>query len=207
MEYMVSIALFAISASVTPGPNNIMVMTSGLNFGVRKSLPLLTGICVGFTVMLLVVSLGFGHLFTLFPQLSLIIKVVGTAYLLYLAWLISRSGSVDSSAQKAKPLGFLKGAIFQWVNAKAWVVAIGAISSFTTIGEQYTTQSLTIATTFFLVSFPCVGIWLLFGSFLQQTLKNNNYLIWFNMSMSVLLLLSVFPVIADIRQQLIASWQ
>ena len=105
---MVSIALFAISASVTPGPNNIMVMTSGLNFGVRKSLPLLTGICVGFTVMLLVDQLGFGHLFTLFPQLSLIIKVVGTAYLLYLAWLISRSGSVDSSAQKAKPLGFLK---------------------------------------------------------------------------------------------------
>lgn len=142
-----------------------------------------------------------------FHKLSLIIKVVGTAYLLYLAWLISRSGSVDSSAQKAKPLGFLKGAIFQWVNAKAWVVAIGAISSFTTIGEQYTTQSLTIATTFFLISFPCVGIWLLFGSFLQQTLKNNNYLIWFNMSMSVLLLLSVFPVIADIRQQLIASWQ
>lgn len=202
---MISIALFAISSSVTPGPNNILVMTSGLNFGVRKSVPLLTGICIGFTVMLLVVGLGFGRLFTLFPQLSLIIKIIGTTYLLYLAWLIARTGSVDIGDQQARPLVFLKGAAFQWVNAKAWVVAIGAISTFTTIGEQYTIQNITIATTFFFVSLPCVGVWLLFGSFLQQKLKNDNFLRWFNMSMSLLLLLSVFPVIRDISQQLIAS--
>ncbi|KOO06454.1 LysE family translocator [Vibrio hepatarius] len=204
MDYMISIALFAISASVTPGPNNIMVMTSGLNFGVKKSLPLLTGICVGFAIMLLLVGLGFSQLFNMFPHLSLIIKIVGTAYLLYLAWLIASTSSVANGNQQARPLGFLKGAIFQWVNAKAWVVAIGAISAFTTVGEQYATQNLTIATTFFIVSFPCVGVWLMFGSLLRQKLENQTYLRWFNISMALLLVISVLPVALDVWSQLTA---
>ena len=135
MEYLLSVALFAVSSSVTPGPNNIMVMTSGLNFGVKRSLPLLTGICVGFTLMLLLVGLGFGELFSLFPQLSLAVKVMGTLYLLYLALQIAMADSVSAEKGRNRPLGFLNGALFQWVNAKAWVVAIGAISAFTTIGE------------------------------------------------------------------------
>lgn len=179
-------------------------MTSGLNFGVKKSLPLLTGICVGFAIMLLLVGLGFSQLFNMFPHLSLIIKIVGTAYLLYLAWLIASTSSVANGNQQARPLGFLKGAIFQWVNAKAWVVAIGAISAFTTVGEQYATQNLTIATTFFIVSFPCVGVWLMFGSLLRQKLENQTYLRWFNISMALLLVISVLPVALDVWSQLTA---
>ncbi|WP_417792519.1 LysE family translocator, partial [Stutzerimonas xanthomarina] len=99
MEYILSVVLFAISSSVTPGPNNIMVMTSGLNFGVRKSIPLLSGICIGFALMLLLVGLGFAQLFNLFPGLNLLIKVAGTLYLLYLAWLIARSGTVGQSGR------------------------------------------------------------------------------------------------------------
>ena len=118
MEYLLSVALFAITSSVTPGPNNIMVMTSGLSFGIRRSLPLLTGICVGFAVMLLLVGLGFGQLFILFPHLDLAIKTIGTVYLLYLAWQIARATDVGSANQQAKPFGFIKGALFQWVNAK-----------------------------------------------------------------------------------------
>ncbi|MFC1235008.1 LysE family translocator [Vibrio sp. F74] len=201
MDYLISVVLFAISSSVTPGPNNIMVMTSGLNFGIRRSMPLLIGICVGFTAMLLLVGLGFGQLFTLFPQLSLIIKVVGTAYLLYLAWLIARSSNVGVTNQQVKPIGFIKGALFQWVNAKAWVVSIGAISAFTTIGESFFSQNMTIATTFFIVSFPCVGIWLMFGSILRQFLDNAAYLRWFNITMSLLLVGSVLPVVKDIWYQ------
>jgi len=197
-----SMVLFAITTSVTPGPNNILVMTSGLNFGVRKSLPLLTGICIGFTVMLLLVGLGFSHIFNLFPHLSLLIKITGTAYLVYLAYLIAKSSSVENGEKPTRPLGFLKGALFQWVNAKAWVVAIGAITAFTTVGEQNTIQNLTIATTFFLLSFPCVGVWLMFGTLLRQKLDNDTYLRRFNVAMSFLLLLSVFPVIRDIWQQL-----
>ncbi|XAW87388.1 LysE family translocator [Vibrio sp. CDRSL-10 TSBA] len=140
MEYILSVVLFAISSSVTPGPNNIMVMTSGLNFGVRRSLPLLGGICLGFALMLLMVGLGFAQLFSLFPSLSMLVKVVGTLYLLYLAWLIAISRDVGQSSSHTQPFGFIKGALFQWVNAKAWVVAIGAISAFTTVGEQFALQ-------------------------------------------------------------------
>ncbi|RTR35487.1 LysE family translocator [Shewanella canadensis] len=201
MEYVLSVTLFAISSSVTPGPNNIMVMTSGLNFGVRKSLPLLTGISIGFTIMLLLVGLGFGQLFELFPQLTLTIKIAGTTYLLYLAWLIARSSRIDVVNQQTKQFGFIKGALFQWVNAKAWVVAIGAISSFTTVGEHFIFQSLTIATTFFFMSFPCVGVWLLFGSLLSHHLEKPTYLRWFNISMSLLLVVSTLPVIRNIWQQ------
>lgn len=198
---MLSVALFAISSSVTPGPNNIMIMTSGLNFGIRKSLPLLTGISTGFTIMLLLVGLGFGQLFDLFPQLTLTIKFAGNAYLLYLAWLIARSSRVDVVNKQTKQFGFIKGALFQWVNAKAWVVAIGAISAFSTVGEHYMSQNLIIATTFFFMSFPCVGVWLLFSSLLRRYLEKPTYLRWFNISMSLLLVVSTLPVIRDIWQQ------
>ncbi|KGY14182.1 amino acid transporter LysE [Vibrio tubiashii] len=198
MEYLVSVALFAISCSVTPGPNNIMVMTSGVNFGFKKTIPLLTGICVGFTIMLLLVGLGFGQFFVIFPQLDVVIKTLGTLYLLYLAWQIAQSGQISTGSQQEKPLGFVKGALFQWVNAKAWVVAIGAISAFTTVGEAYTLQNLTIATMFFVVSFPCVGVWLVFGSVLRQYLQNTRSLRVFNLTMSLLLVLSVMPVARDL---------
>nr|WP_216607208.1 LysE family translocator [Vibrio tubiashii] len=202
VEYLLSVALFAISSSVTPGPNNIMVMTSGVNFGVKKTMPLLLGICVGFTIMLLLVGLGFGQLFNLFPQLDVVIKTLGTAYLLYLAWQIAQSGNVSAAGGQPKPLGFMKGALFQWVNGKAWVVAIGAISAFTTVGDTYMSQNLTIAMTFFVASFPCVGVWLMFGSVLRQYLQKPSYLRLFNLTMSILLAISVLPVVIDIAAEL-----
>lgn len=202
MEFLLPVVLFAISSSVTPGPNNIMVMTSALNFGVRKTLPLLTGICVGFALMLLMVGLGFNQLFVLFPQLSLIIKIIGVGYLLYLAWLIAMASKADVSKQPVKPFGFIKGALFQWVNAKAWVVAIGAISAFTTAGDSFLMQNLTVAMIFFIASFPCVGIWLMCGSFLRKFMDNPVYLRSFNITMAVLLAGSVLPVMQDIWEQL-----
>ncbi|ACA85688.1 LysE family translocator [Shewanella woodyi] len=205
MEYLIAVMLFAISSSVTPGPNNILVMTSGVNFGIKKSLPLLSGICVGFTVMLLLVGFGFAQLFELFPQLHFIIRCIGTLYLLYLAWLIAKSAGVmdtNTTNSQPKPLSFMKGALFQWVNAKAWVVSTGAIAAFTTLESNFYSQNLTIALTFLLVSFPCVGIWLLFGSMLKKLLKSEQNMRWFNYSMSGLLVLSVVPVINEIIIQL-----
>jgi threonine/homoserine/homoserine lactone efflux protein len=203
MEYLLSVALFAVSSSVTPGPNNIMVMTSGVNFGARKSLPLLSGICVGFTIMLLLVGVGFGQVFHFFPQLELIIKVLGSAYLLYLAWQIAITKEIGKGQQQGAPFGFIKGALFQWVNAKAWVVAIGAISAFTTVGEGYFSQNLTIAGTFLVASFPCVGVWLMFGSALRRWLTKQHYLRWFNLTMAMLLVVSIVPVIRGVVEQII----
>ena len=198
MDYLYAVVLFAISASVTPGPNNIMVMSAGANFGIRRSLPLLMGICVGFTLMLLLVGLGFGQLFTLFPSLHFVIKCAGTLYLLYLAWLIARSADEVTGDASPRPLGFLKGALFQWVNAKAWVVATGAIAAFTSAGSDPFEQHLVIALTFFIVSFPCVGLWLLCGSLLKRWLANDLARRRFNQVMAALLVLSVVPVIREI---------
>tara|TARA_Y100001956_G_scaffold22734_1_gene22378 strand:+ start:1533 stop:2153 length:621 start_codon:yes stop_codon:yes gene_type:complete len=202
MDYFFAVVLFAISSSVTPGPNNIMVMTSGLNFGVKKSLPLLTGICVGFSIMLLLVGLGFSQLFELFPSLHFVIKCVGVVYLLYLAFLIARSAGDIAGSSQAKPLSFMKGALFQWVNAKAWVVATGAIAAFTSVGADFVGQNTLIAMTFFIVSFPCVGIWLAFGSLLKKWLNDSKGRQRFNWVMSGLLVLSVVPVAGEIVRHL-----
>ncbi|EJE8536025.1 LysE family translocator [Vibrio vulnificus] len=202
MEHLYAVVLFAVSSSVTPGPNNIMVMTSGLNFGVKKSLPLLTGICVGFTVMLFLVGLGFAQLFVMLPSLHLIIKCVGVLYLLYLSYLIARSAAKVESSEQSQPFTFMKGALFQWVNAKAWVVATGAIAAFTTVGASFFSQNLMIAATFFLVSFPCVGVWLMFGSMLKSALNSPRSRAVFNYVMSGLLVLSVVPVANEIIEQL-----
>ena len=122
MEYSFSVIIFSISASATPGPNTIMAMSSGLNFGTRRSMPLLWGICLGFSLMLFFVGIGIGQVFALFPQLTLYIKVVGVVYLLYLAYVIANSGELKKGAKFDEPLNFLKGVLFQWVNPKAWVV-------------------------------------------------------------------------------------
>lgn len=201
MDYLIAVTFFAISASVTPGPNNIMVMTSGLNFGIKRSLPLLTGICIGFPVMLLLVGLGMGQLFSVYPNLFLIIKCIGTFYLLYLAWLIAQPGSKIGTDTQAKPLTFFNGALFQWVNAKAWVVATGAVAAFTTSGGT-SSEHYTIAVTFLLVSFPCVGLWLAFGSTLKTILNNDKRRQWFNWAMALMLALSILPVVHDIITEL-----
>ncbi len=198
MEYLSSIILFAVFSSITPGPNNVMVMTSGLNFGVKESLPLLSGICVGFATMLLLVGFGIGQLFILFPELNLTLKMVGATYLFYLAWLIAKSHNMRSENRQSQPLGFFKGFIFQWVNAKAWIVAIGAVATFSNSADTSVVESFYIAMVFFFISFPCVGVWLMFGSLLREKFKSTRYLRWFNVSMSALLVFSILPILRDI---------
>ncbi|WP_125781382.1 LysE family translocator [Pseudoalteromonas rubra] len=202
MDYLYAIILFAISSSVTPGPNNIMVMTSGVNFGVKKSLPLLSGICIGFAFMLLLVGIGFSRLFEWFPGLHMLIKCAGVLYLLYLALLIARSADSQDADSQGQPLSFLKGALFQWINGKAWVVATGAVAAFTTVGGGVDNQTMLIATIFLLVSFPCVGVWLLFGSLLQNWLSSAVSRQRFNLAMALLLVISVLPVLQEILVQL-----
>ncbi|MDR9826599.1 LysE family translocator [Vibrio sp. FNV 38] len=202
MDHLLAIILFAVSCSITPGPNNIMVMTSGANFGAKKTLPLLAGICIGFTFMLLLVGFGFHQLFEQFPHLHLIIKCIGVSYLLYLAMLIARSEGAVNEMSQGKPFTFLKGALFQWVNAKAWIVATGAIAAFTRVDANFTTQNLMIAAVFLIVSFPCVGVWLTLGSLLKRMLSSPASRKKFNYSMSILLALSVVPVVGEIIVQL-----
>ncbi|GIU29120.1 lysine transporter LysE [Shewanella colwelliana] len=197
IELIFAIALFAFSSGITPGPNNIMLMTSGVNFGIRPSLPHLSGICIGFPCMVLAIGLGLSALFHSYPILHLIIKYVGIGYLLYLAWLIANSSSKMDGKQTAKPLNFFQAAAFQWVNPKGWIMAVGAVATFTSLDQPLLDQVLLIATVFLSVAFPCAIIWLGFGVALKRLLKNQRQQKIFNISMALLLVLSIIPMIGS----------
>lgn len=204
MELYLAIIIFAASTTVTPGPNNIMIMTSGLNHGVKNSIPHLLGICFGFPAMVMMVGLGFSVVFEMYPLLHEVIKILGVAYLLYLAWLIGSSSSSSLDAESAKPFSFTQAALFQWVNPKAWVMATGAVSAYTSIASDIFSQVIFIALAFFIVAFPCVGIWLVFGVGLKKYLNSPKHQKIFNLSMALLLVSSVLPVLKELVFQYIA---
>ena len=201
MELYLAIILFAASTTVTPGPNNIMIMTSGLNYGVKNSIPHLLGICFGFPAMVIMVGLGFSVVFEMYPLIHEVIKVIGIAYLLYLAWLIASSSPTSLEVESSKPFSFTQAALFQWVNPKAWVMATGAVSAYTSITADIFSQVLFIALAFFIVAFPCVGIWLFFGVGLKKFLNSPKHQKIFNLSMALLLVASVIPVLKELVVQ------
>lgn len=200
-QQLLPLLLFCFTATITPGPNNVMLMASGLNFGVRRTLPHLLGICIGFPVMVVVVGFGFGLIFERFPLVHTLIKIAGTLYLLYLAWLIANAAGGEDNGVQGKPITFLQSAIFQWVNPKAWVMITGAVAAFTIPGSNVYVQVLVIALCFLLVAFPCAGIWAVFGSSLKKVLKNSSRRRVFNHVMAALLVISVLPVIASLLGQ------
>lgn len=202
MDVFFAVLFFAFSTTITPGPNNIMMLSSGVNYGVKASLPHFFGICFGFPLMVLLVGLGFGVVFERFPQLHLWIKVTGVLYLLWLAWKIGSATPSSIEGSDAKPLSFLQAALFQWVNGKAWIMASGAVAAFTTAAGNAWWDITQITAAFLLVSFPCVGVWLSFGALLRSVFNQPLYQRIFNWAMALLLVLSVAPVLAE----LYASW-
>lgn len=187
--------MFGIIAAVTPGPNNVMLTTTGLNFGIRRGIPHLMGICIGFPVMLALIGLGFGTLFSIYPWLHDAIKIVGIVYLLWLAWKIANTRSGGDSIDQSRPIGFWQSAAFQWVNVKAWIMGTSALAAYTTTGDSFLLQVVIICITFAIITLPCAGIWLVFGAGLQRFLKNPDNLRRFNIAMALLLVASILPVI------------
>lgn len=194
MEIYLPIFLFCLSSSITPGPNNIMLMTSGLNFGVRRTVPHLLGVNIGFPLMVAAIGLGLGYVFISHPVIHTPVKLIGAAYLLFLAWKIANSASPKSKDKQNKPLTFLQAAIFQWVNPKAWVIAIGAIATFTTI-EDYNYKLLIILTGYLILGGISMLVWLLFGASLQKIIRNQGHIQYFNILMGVVLAASVIPMV------------
>lgn len=170
-------------------------MASGVNFGVKRSIPHVLGICLGFPVMVIALGLGLGTIFENFPILHDIIKILGVAYLLYLAWLIASSSQIEEAASPAMPLRFDQAVLFQWVNPKAWVMATGAISAYTTTVVDALTQVLFIAFAFLITAGPSVMIWLVFGAGLKRYLDNAVHNRIFNIIMGLLLVTTMLPVI------------
>jgi threonine/homoserine/homoserine lactone efflux protein len=179
-----------------------MIMVSGLNYGTRASLPHYFGICFGFPAMFFAVGFGLGIVFEEYPILHTLIKVFGTLYLLYLAWLIAISQPAAIDPQKHKPLRFYQAALFQWVNPKAWVMGTSAIAAFTTVGADMNAQIFVVWLVFVVTAIPAVGVWMLFGVGLQRVLHKPLLLRLFNSCMALLLVVSIWPIVAD----LVLTW-
>jgi threonine/homoserine/homoserine lactone efflux protein len=191
IESIASIALFGFAAAATPGPNNVMLTASGSSFGFHRSVPHILGIAVGFPVMVVAVGLGLGEIFTRYPQVHLALKYAGAAYLLYLAWRIAEAGQKEDGDGRGEPLTFLEAAAFQWVNPKAWMIAVGAIPAFTTVGGNYYVELGLIAVIFALVTLPSCTAWCLFGAGIRQLIRTPATARAVNLALAALVALSI----------------
>lgn len=189
---LVSMLMFAFVTSITPGPNNMMLLASGVNFGFVATLRHLAGVCIGLVVILLLAGFGLQRVFLGFPWIYATMKWLGAGYLLYLAWGITQSGEPVTNARQleAKPLGFVGAALFQWVNPKVWVMVFGFYSAYVPANADW---AVVIASSllFGMVNLPCVSSWALLGeklrAFLAQTARRQA----FNYFMAALLLASI----------------
>ena len=190
-ELILPLFLFALVSSITPGPNNVMLTASGATFGFRRTVPHMAGIVVGFPVMVAAIGLGLGEVFTRSPQLHLALKFIGAAYLLYLAWRIAQAGSPEGGNMNRKPLTFLEAAGFQWVNPKAWMMAVSAIPAFTTVGGNYYAELAVIVLIFAILTVPTCAAWCLFGVGISQFVKSPGAARIVNLSLAAAVALSV----------------
>jgi threonine/homoserine/homoserine lactone efflux protein len=196
LNLLFPIAAFAFTSSITPGPNNFMLTASGANFGFRRTLPHMAGISVGFPVMLLAICLGLGTVFRTVPRIHDVLRYAGMVYLLWLAWKIATSGPAAHSEEKrGHPLGFFQAAGFQWINPKAWMIAAGAVTAYTSAEGDVLLESLLVAGIFVVVSFPCLMVWTSFGSVIERLLRRPGWLRIFNVAMAVLLVASMLPMV------------
>lgn len=197
LDLLLGFALFALVASITPGPNNTMLLASGVNFGFKRTIPHMLGVTCGFFVLVVAVGFGLGAMFQKYPLLYTVLRYVGAAYLLYLAWKIAHSGPVGDAGQgEGKPISYLGAAAFQWVNPKAWIMAIGAISTYTPM-QNYFTNVIVIAALFALINLPSVGVWAGCGTLLRNALKDRRWLRLFNWGMAALLVVSLYPLLLE----------
>ena len=189
--------MFAFVASVTPGPNNLMLLASGMNHGFRASIPHILGVSCGFFILVVAVGLGLGAVFTRYPLSHAVLKWAGAIYMLYLAWRIANSGTPsaeNAAATRGKPVGFLGAVMFQWVNPKAWVMAAGAFATYIPAAPS-AALVVAIAALFATINVPCISGWAVFGTRLRRWLREPRYARAFNVGMAVLLVASLVPML------------
>ena len=194
-EILIAFTIFAMATSMAPGPNNIMLMASGVNYGFVKTIPHILGVVCGFGVICLCVGFGLGTLFQLYPQLFIYLKVFALIYLVYLSWRIAFSKVIPSSkTQKSRPMTFIEVCLFQWVNPKAWVMIITAMTLYTNVDEPVLSVLL-ISLIFAIINLPTHSIWAILGVVLRKFLSKERHVRIFNMATGALLILSIIPVV------------
>lgn len=200
LEFVWPIIAFAIVALLSPGPNTVLLTASGASFGFRRSLPVIAGICFGVPLLILAVGLGLGAVLETVPETRIAIKVIGVAYILWLAWKIASANpkGLDQNVTPAhgRPVGAIQAAILQWVNPKVWTMAVATMGAYGAAANNPTIQAAIIALIFFLVCVPAAMIWTGFGVGVRRLLATRRAVRIFNIVMAILLVVSLEPIIA-----------
>jgi threonine/homoserine/homoserine lactone efflux protein len=192
-ELFTGLALFASVASITPGPNNLMLMASGANYGFRRTIPHMAGVSAGFVLMVFLVGIGLAQLFIAYPVSHTILKAFSVAYLLYLAFKIATATLSETSASgSGRPFTFIQAALFQWVNPKAWTMALTAVTVYSP--TQTLASVALVAGIFGIINLPAIGFWIMLGKRVQRYLRSDKHLLIFNLTMAALLVASLIPV-------------
>ena len=192
-ELLWALAAFAFVSSITPGPNNLMLMASGANFGFRRTSPHMLGIGLGFVFMVMLVGIGLAQVFEAYPISHTVLKIVSVLYLLYLAWKIANAAPIKDGTQTGTPMTFLQAAAFQWVNPKAWSMALTAVTVYTP-DTSFLAIGI-VALVFGAINLPSVSSWTLLGQQMSRLLTNPARLTAFNWTMAGLLVASLYPVV------------
>jgi threonine/homoserine/homoserine lactone efflux protein len=203
IEQLIALMGFVVVMTGTPGPNNMMLLASGANFGFRRSIPHILGITIGCQILLLSIALGLGQLLTRFPILEMVLKILCGGALLYLTWMLIKpafaptpvvvQSDKDHTPVVIKPLSFWQAAMFQWVNPKAWMMMLTAIATYTQPQTMWA-NTLMIGFLFAVLGMPVISMWNLFGASLRAFLLDPLKARVFNLVMGVLLLGSMYPL-------------
>ena len=188
-------ALFVLVTSITPGPNNTMLLASGVNFGLKRTVPHVLGISAGVAVLMLAVGFGLAQAFDRLPWLYSVLETASVVYLLYLAWKIGTSSSVQMRDGERRPMRFHEALAFQWVNPKAWMMVLTAATTIH-LHASLSLNAALMAVMFVLVGLPCIVAWAAFGMSLRRFLARPRLLRAFNITMAALLVLSLYPIVA-----------
>lgn len=194
MESLLPLAGFAFVSSITPGPNNVMLSASGVAFGMRRTLPHMFGVALGFLLLLIVCGGGIGALVIRFPALGLALKTVGTLYLLYLAWAMRNALVPQARLSSGRPLKFREGVMFQFVNPKAWIMALTAVSVFVPNIEPRWAAVGLVCIVFTLINLPCICTWALLGVTVRRWLSHERWRLMFSGLIVVLMIYSVIAM-------------
>ena len=193
-DLFLALAAYAFVTSITPGPNNVMLLASGVNFGFRRTLPHMCGIALGHAFMVFLVGVGLVGVFVTYPPARFALTIASVGYMLFLAWKIANAAPPEGSTTRARPLTFLQAAAFQWVNPKAWIMSLGAVTLYAP-GQEWLAVAW-VAGVFAMVNFPSVAVWAGLGVGLRRFLDRPDWLRAFNYTMAALLVASLIPVLA-----------
>ncbi len=192
-DLLSGLVAFAFVTSITPGPNNLMLLASGANFGLRRTVPHMLGVAIGFVLLAVIVGAGLVQVFDAYPVTYRVLKSVSVAYLLYLAWKIANAAAPGQASRSGRPMTFLQACAFQWVNPKAWAMALTAVSAYAP--DQSLAAIALVALIFGVVNLPSVALWAMLGQQMQRVLTNPVRLQGFNITMALLLVASLYPVL------------